>query len=156
MTTKTVVTPDPHYVPVAVHLHQIHVSWQCAGMKVRLTVIAAGLALVSGCATASEPVDAATDLNWEGAAFYVGTTQMICGPVAGVSVTRGKDTFVNIGRDYPDPDRFTFVIFDQEASDYDRAKLDGNVCATGLVKLYEGSAQMPLVSLSDITPMDAP
>lgn len=136
-------------------------------MKSRIAVIAAAIAILASCST-SEPDPDATELNWESAADFVGETATICGPVAGVNVEPGEpiiervgdglemqgweagDTFVNIGKDYPDPSRFAVVVFDEEPSDYDWLTLEEDVCATGFVKMYKGSPQMILNSVSDL------
>lgn len=86
-------------------------------------------------------------LGWDEASDYVGGIQRVCGPLATV---RGdaQGVFVNVGRDYPDPQRFAFVIW----GDWwlDPIEAGSTVCATGPIHLYNGVAQMELEHPSEL------
>ena len=88
-------------------------------------------------------------ISWDEARNYIGERITLCGPV--VSATwatgsKGKPTFLNIGEPYPDPDRFTVIIwgdyrgnFSQPPEDYYVGK---TICVTGLIVEYQGIAEI--------------
>ncbi|MCC3280709.1 hypothetical protein LJ754_16300 [Arthrobacter sp. zg-Y40] len=78
-------------------------------------------------------------LGWDSARDYAGTYQRICGPVTSVRNTYDGG-FVNVGLDYPDTGRFTFIMWGVQLE----AIAPGTtVCAAGNIYLYEGGvAQM--------------
>ncbi len=86
-------------------------------------------------------------IPWSDAAAHAGTTQRVCGPLVSV---RGSsdDVFLNLGRDYPDPDRFTIVIWD--IGGVEPIRLGTTVCTSGQIVLYEGVAQIQLRSPSAV------
>ena len=63
----------------------------------------------------------------------------------------GNDTFINVGRDYPDTSRFVIVIWDDGppavASDVD----EPFVCQTGDVTSYRGVPQIEVHDSSDVS-----
>ena len=74
---------------------------------------------------------------------------MVCGPVvdtAYASGSSGKPTFLNIGRSYPDPERFTVVIWNDNRNNFpaqpENYYLGKNICVDGVIELYEGVAQI--------------
>lgn len=80
-------------------------------------------------------------VGWDDARDLAGTVQRVCGPLMSVRET-ADGTFVNIGRDYPDADRFTFIFWDIYMEGIEP---DAIVCGTGEIYLYEGVvAQMEL------------
>lgn len=86
-------------------------------------------------------------LGWDEARDYVGETMRVCGPLATV---RGIENgvFVNIGKDYPDPDRFAFVIW----GDWWLDPIDSGstICASGTIYLYNDVAQMEIGEPSEL------
>ena len=88
-------------------------------------------------------------IPWNQALDYAGTTQRVCGPLSGGGNSE-DDVFLNLGRDYPDPDRFQIVVWDVGSLE----PIDGGVtlCTSGQITLYEGVAQIELTdpSLIDI------
>ena len=86
-------------------------------------------------------------IAWSDAQRHVGTVQRVCGPLAGIGSST-DDVFLNIGRDYPDPDRFTIVIWD--IGGVEPVAAGTTVCTTGQVTLYEGVPQIQLRSTSDV------
>ena len=52
-------------------------------------------------------------ITWDEAKYHIGERTTVCGPVVNTkyaSTSKGNPTFLNIGKPYPDPDRFTVVI----------------------------------------------
>jgi hypothetical protein len=94
---------------------------------------------------------------WYEAKDHIGDRLTVCGPVVDsnwASGTSGKPTFLNIGKPYPDPDRFTVVIwidyrsnFPQSPEDYYLGK---TICITGLITEYEGIAEIEAQSPTQI------
>ena len=82
-------------------------------------------------------------IAWDEAANYAGTTQRVCGPFAG-SGNSDNDVFLNLGRDYPDPERFQILIWD--IGSVEPIAIGATVCASGEVALYNGVAEMTLDS----------
>lgn len=104
------------------------------------------------CESGTDPLPDAvlwpnSGLGWDVAKDHVGTSQRVCGPLASV---RGSTdgVFVNVGQDYPNPERFTFVIW----GDWwlDPVPEDATICGVGEIYLYEGVAQIELVAPSDL------
>lgn len=106
-----------------------------------------GLCFTSGGAATTELYLPDGALSWDQADAHAGTNQYVCGPKVSI---RGNDqgVFVNIGKDYPSPDRFAFVLWGDW---WLESIADGStVCASGEVYLYEGVAQMEFYSPSDL------
>ncbi len=69
----------------------------------------------------------------------MGERKTACGPL----VKDGQsddDVFLNLVRGYPDPDRFTIVIWD--AGGVEEIAAGTAVCAEGRVSMYEGVTQI--------------
>lgn len=104
---------------------------------------------VPATATSVPPAAVPTGYPWQDARQYLGQRVTICGPVVNTSFrpeANGSPTFLNIGRDYPDPERFQVVIwgenlhsFDYEADTFYQGR---EVCVTGEVEEYQGVAEM--------------
>lgn len=115
-------------------------SWLLAGM---LAVLA------GGCAAAGSD-----GLTTAQAAQHAGEKVTVCGVVASAhyaDTTEGEPTFVNLDQPYPAP-VFTILIW----GDYrDRftpppETWQGRVCVTGVVRMYQGHAEMKVISPSQI------
>jgi hypothetical protein len=103
-------------------------------------------ATASALATLQSCPDAIT---WDQASAHVGELATITGPTISTvyaSDSRGKPTFLNIGKDYPDPDRFTIVIWGYDRDNFPFApEVEYNnkaICVTGLIETYEGIPQI--------------
>ncbi|MGV9195292.1 hypothetical protein ACQ143_13180 [Microbacterium sp. MC2] len=80
-------------------------------------------------------------LGWDRARENAGTVQRVCGPLMSVRET-ADGTFVNVGRDYPSADRFTFIFWDVSLQPIEA---DATICGSGEIYLYEGVvAQMEM------------
>jgi hypothetical protein len=70
------------------------------------------------------------------------------------SGSNGKPTFLNVGRNYPDPARFTVVIWGENRSKFSPAPeiqyKDKTIYVYGLIELYQGSAEIIVTSPSQI------
>ena len=79
--------------------------------------------------------------GWDEAWRQAGDIVRVCGPLMSMRETV-DGTFLNVGRDYPDPDRFVFIFWD---ATLDPISSGTTVCGTGEVYIYEdGSTQMAL------------
>lgn len=86
-------------------------------------------------------------LGWNEAGALIGTEQRVCGPLQSVRDTEWG-VFVNVGRDYPSLERFTFVLW----GDWwlDPITPAATVCATGTLSSYEGVTQMEIADPSQL------
>ena len=96
-------------------------------------------------------------ITWSEAASYVGEHATVCGPVISaryVPSSKGAPTFINVGADYPDENRFTVVIWgnDRELfgpspeSDY----LGETICVTGAIILFDRIVEIEVSDPSQI------
>jgi hypothetical protein len=100
------------------------------------------------------PIDA---INWDEAKNHIGERTTVYGTVVDTrwaSGSSGKPTFLNMGNPYPDPDRFTVVIwgdnrgkFSQPPEDYYDGK---TIYVTGLIEEYNGVPEIEVTSPSQI------
>ncbi len=88
-------------------------------------------------------------IDWDEAKSWAGEFKVVCGPVvdtAYASGSSGKPTFLNLGRSYPDPERFTVVIWDDNRANFpaqpENYYLGKDICVDGLIELYKGGAQI--------------
>lgn len=96
---------------------------------------------------ASEETQPGGGIAWNDASAHVGAVQRVCGPLAGIGGS-DDDVFLNIGRDYPDPNRFTIVVWD--IGGVEPVEAGTTVCVSGLITQYEGVAQIQLRSTSQV------
>ena len=103
---------------------------------------------------ASYPTDA---ISWHEAKDHIGERTTVCGPVVDAtwaSGSNGKPTFLNLGKPYPDPDRFTVVIWIQYRSNFAQAPesyyLGKTICVTGLLVPYDDIAEIEVKYPSEI------
>ena len=106
-------------------------------------------------APASQP--AAPSIPWSEAASHVGETATVVGPVVGTkysSTSKGKPTFLDLGADYPDPRRFTVVIWGEHRGAFPsppEALYRGRTIAvTGRIELYRGVPEIEVASPDQI------
>lgn len=99
--------------------------------------------------------------SWKNAAAKEGQTALIEGPVRSAvytTGTNGKPTFLNVGLDYPNSNRFTVVIWGDDRSSFSRAPeamYDGEtICVRGRVQEYNGIPQIQVSSPGQITVAD--
>jgi len=85
-------------------------------------------------------------LGWDRAREYAGTVQRVCGPLMSARETV-DGTFVNVGRDYPSADRFTFIFWDTYLEPISSG---ATICGSGEIYLYNGVAQMAMQNPSSL------
>ncbi len=103
------------------------------------------------------PPPAPDGISWEQAKNHIGETATVYGPVVGVkwaTSSKGQPTFLNIGRNYPDPARFTVLIWGDDRANFPSAPetfyAGKTVSATGLIQSYQGAAEIIVSSPSQI------
>jgi len=96
-------------------------------------------------------------ISWSEAKYHIGERITVCGPVVDAtwaSGSNGKPTFLNLGKPYPDPDRFTVVIWIQNRGNFPQAPEDyylgKTICVTGLITEYSGIAEIEVQYPSEI------
>lgn len=96
-------------------------------------------------------------ISWSDASAHVGEMTIVEGPVVGTtfaSSSNGQPTFLNIGRDYPDPGRFTVVIWGESRASFSTPPEDAyrgkTICVTGEIDTYQGIPQIVVSSPSQI------
>ena len=97
-------------------------------------------------------------IDWSDAAQVVGESATVFGRVAGTSYrpdVAGEPTFLDIGSEFPDPRRFSAVIFREHRDDFASAPestfLEKSVCVTGLVYERAGVQSVKITDPSQIT-----
>lgn len=80
-------------------------------------------------------------IAWTEAVGYAGTEQRVCGPLSGDGYSE-DDVFLNLGLDYPDPERFQIVVWD--VGGIEPIAYGSTLCASGVITLYNGVAQIEL------------
>lgn len=86
-------------------------------------------------------------VSWDEAPQHAGESQRVCGPMASTG-NSDNDFFVNLGRPYPDPGRFQFVLWD--VGGLPAIAPGEQVCAEGLVEPYEDTYEMQLYSVDQL------
>ena len=116
-------------------------------------LLLAALAAAPATAPTSQPTTGpAAAVDWSEAAKHVGETVTVTGPVMGTHVA-GKNVVLNVGKDYPAPDRFTILVpFDAAAGkSADDLFAGKTVTVTGPVKLYKKVPEIIAKTAADVT-----
>jgi hypothetical protein len=95
------------------------------------------------------PAPTASFITWDEAAAHVGEEITLCGPVMGAHYaesSQGKPTFLNIGEPYPNPARFTVVIWGDDRANFpgkpEELYTDQEICITSTIEEYDGALEM--------------
>ena len=144
-----------------------HTAWRPTQFSIIFIVI---LMLVSSCANddgaasttetkSSQSVTQSlsnTGLSADQASSHVGEKATVCGTVADsnyAASSNGRPTFLNFDEPYP-LHKFTVVIWGSERSKFPNSPQDfyryKQVCASGLIELYKGKAQIVARSESQL------
>jgi hypothetical protein len=82
---------------------------------------------------------------------HIGEAATVIGPVVGAayaSESRGRPTFLNVGLPYPDPNRFTVLIWINNRHNFaappEETYLNQTVCVSGSIDVYDGSVEMEI------------
>jgi len=117
----------------------------------RLLIIVVLLALLT------IPVACDHETDWSQAINHVGEQLTICGPVVSTNyatASNGSPTFMNIGKPYPDSNRFIVLIWGNNRHNFlfepESYYLGKNICVTGVITKYDGVAQIEVSSPSQI------
>jgi hypothetical protein len=113
--------------------------------------LGSGLIDTGGSASVPDP-DCNDAIAWDSAADYEGETVTVQGPVVGaahIETASGRPTFLNVGHDHPDPDRFTVVIWNDVRVQFDQRPemlFSGQeICVSGEIAIHDdGSTQIVL------------
>ena len=87
---------------------------------------------------ATGPTTSVANITWDQASKHVGETVTVNGPVAGTHVsTAGTALILNVGKDYPDPSRFSVMINTDATHPASADTYSGkNITVTGKIELY--------------------
>lgn len=123
-------------------------------LLVLTTLLVLGLGGIS-CAPSAPPAPAeapappGSAISWDEAKYHIGERTTVYGAVVDThwaSGSKGKPTFLNVGKPYPDPDRFTVVIWIDYRANFPQPPegyyLGKTICVTGLIQEYEGIPQI--------------
>jgi len=96
-------------------------------------------------------------INWNEADGYIGEFVTVCGPVLSAyfaTSTNGQPTFLNIGKEYPDPERFTALIWGRDLEYFpfnpDEYYFGKTICIQGLVEEYKGTLEIEVTDPEQI------
>jgi len=94
----------------------------------------------------------ASVITWDLASKHVGETVTVTGPVIGTHVANGgKSLILNVGKDYPDPKRFTVMINTTSTAPAVAGTYMGKtISVTGKIELYRRVPEVK-VSPADVT-----
>ena len=108
--------------------------------------------------SSSDDTEEENVISWEEAKSHIGEYITVVGDVKGTkyaSESNGKPTFLDIGVDYPDPNRFTIVIWGNKRSNFTNAPetyYSGKTIEVyGEIVLYNGVAEIEVDSEDDIS-----
>ena len=98
---------------------------------------------------APESSPKADAISWDKAKDHIGDRTTVWGPVAGAKygiTSRGQPTWLNIGKDYPSPERFVVIIWGDYRANFPQAPevyyLGKTIYVTGLIEEYNGIPQI--------------
>ena len=111
------------------------------------------LLLVTGCAAPAQTAGCAGAIGWREAANSLGAVATVRGPVVDsyfASRGEGQPTFLDVGRPYPDPDRFSVVIWGRDRPNFanppEQMYRGRTVCVSGLIDSASGSPGIEVTS----------
>lgn len=113
--------------------------------------LGSGLIDSGGSSSVPDP-DCSSAIAWENSADFEGEMLTVQGPVVGaahIENASGQPTFLNVGQDHPDPDRFTVVIWNDVRVQFDQRPemlFSGqDICVSGEIAIHDdGSTQIVL------------
>jgi hypothetical protein len=91
---------------------------------------------------ATMPTTAPSAINWDQTKDYIGQTATVTGPVLGIHDFGGA-AVLNIGKDFPEPDRFTVYITADKRADFPTDLYKGKtISVTGKLKMFHNVAEI--------------
>jgi hypothetical protein len=119
-----------------------------AALALAASLVLTGVATVQAAEAAAPAEQGACHpwITWDQAWRCVGAETWVAGTAVRVTQpnTRGNPTFIDLGRPFPDPARFTIVIWGDDLWKFPNPYLlpDRNVCVYGLIELFRGVPQI--------------
>jgi hypothetical protein len=116
----------------------------------------ASSAVRSSAIVGSSSLTCSGAISWQNARSAVGRTATIRGRVAGTrfaSASNGSPTFLNLGVNYPNPRRFTVVIWIENRGAFGRPEIryrGKSICVRGRVQSYGGVPEIEARSPAQI------
>ena len=105
----------------------------------------------------SSQISDTNQINWNEADGYIDEFVTVCGPVVSAyfaTSTNGQPTFLNIGKEYPDPERFTALIWGRDLEYFpfnpDEYYFGKTICVQGLVEEYKGTLEIEVTDPEQI------
>jgi hypothetical protein len=105
----------------------------------------------------SSQISDTNQINWNEADGYIDEFITVCGPVVSAyfaTSTNGQPTFLNIGKEYPDPERFTALIWGRDLEYFpfnpDEYYFGKIICVQGLVEEYKGTLEIEVTDPEQI------
>jgi len=105
----------------------------------------------------SSQISDTNQINWNEADGYIDEFVTVCGPVVSAyfaTSTNGQPTFLNIGKEYPDPERFTALIWGRDLEFFpfnpDEYYFSKTICVQGLVEEYKGTLEIEVTDPEQI------
>ena len=99
----------------------------------------------------------AETIPWSDAGNFVNQSKTVCGPVMRTTfaqTTNGQPTYLDLGRTYPDPARFSILIWGNQRANFSPAPetlyRDKTICVTGKIVTYQGTLEMEVRTPSQI------
>jgi hypothetical protein len=96
-------------------------------------------------------------ISWKDASDHIGERTTVEGLVVNTnfaSSSNGGPTFLDVGKEYPDPDRFSVVIWEESRGSFPEAPEDmylgKRIVVKGLIKTYRGVPEIIVDSPKDI------
>jgi hypothetical protein len=122
--------------------------------------LGSGLIDQSGPGSVPDP-DCSAAIAWDQAEGAEGNQETVRGTVVGATYAEnvnGQPTFLNVGADHPDPDRFTVVIWNDVRAQFDQYPellfAGQEICVAGDIQMHEGSPQVELAGSGAIKMAD--
>lgn len=122
-----------------------------------LVLAVAAVAAPSGSTARSEVTATCSGaISWTAAKSAIGRVATVKGPVVDAYYARssnGSPTFLNLGRRYPSPSRFTVVIWSENRGRFgapERRYRGRTICVRGRVSSYQGTPEIEAVSPAQI------
>ena len=125
-------------------------------MLVALAAASASVAANRPSVATSSTLTCRGAIGWQNARSAIGRVATVRGRVAGTrfaSTSNGSPTFLNVGVNYPNPRRFTVVIWIENRSAFGRPEVrynHKNICVRGRVTSYRGVPEIEARSPSQI------
>jgi hypothetical protein len=97
------------------------------------------------------------EISWSDAGNFVNQSKTVCGPVMRTTfaqTTNGQPTYLDLGRTYPDPARFSILIWGNQRANFPSAPetlyRGKTICVTGKIVTYQGTLEMEVRTPSQI------